>query len=346
MLACAPSTESAAPARDPADPLPSNETKKEAVAPASADTPAEEAPSPPEPAVETLPESHSTSIGTPTEGTLTGGVPLPLRGPGLLFNPAKDPNARHGTVELVAALVRAAAVVDVRLPGGTLEVGDLSMPQGGDIPGHVSHRSGRDVDVLFYFLDETGAPADAKAIPVEPSGWGTDYGDLSTADDDRRFQLDVPRTWAFLEALAQDEGSHVNRVFVVEHLRELLLSHARETKAPALAIERVAAWTCQPNFPHDDHMHIRVYCTPQDIAAGCEDTPPFYPWHLEHLEAHDTKPVTAGKRKTKRPKLTSTEDATTRAKEKYGAFDPEVTAFLERRKAWARQPHPGRPYCR
>jgi len=306
----------------------------------------EASPAPLDPDPRTLPGSHSTSIGSPTEGRLEGGVQLPERAAGLRANPAKNPAGRHGTVELVAALLRAAAAVEARFPGGALTVGDLSMPEGGDIPGHASHRSGRDVDVSFYLLDATGAPTPGKSIPIEPDGTGMDFRDLSTADDDVPYQLDVPRTWAFVEALVLDEELDLQRIFVVEHVRALLLEHARAQKAPRRAIDRFADVTCQPGFPHDDHMHIRVFCTPEDIALGCEDTPPVYPWHAERLAQAGTRVQLAGKRKRPRPALTSAAEAEQKAKEKYGAFAPEVDAFLERRKAWVKQPHPGRRYCR
>lgn len=307
---------------------------------------AEHATSPAVPDPMTWLPAASTSIGSPVEGRLEGGVPLPLEAPGLRFNPAKNPDARHGTVELVQALLRAAALVDQDLPGNVLTVGDLSMPEGGPIPGHASHRSGRDVDVLFFLLDAQGHPVAAKAIPIEPDGSGVDYGDLSTAADDVPVHLDVPRTWKFLEALVSDEQARINRIFVVEHVRAQLLEHARKIEAPAQAISRFGDLTCQPSFPHDDHMHIRLFCSAEDIALGCEDTPPIYPWQSQHLARSKTRAVLAGSRRTPRPPLTTNEGAEAKALAKYGEFAPEVTAFLERRKHWARKPHPGRRYCR
>ena len=289
-----------------------------------------------------LDEGVSTSVGSPIEGHLQGAVALPTEGPGFRHNPHKRPEARHGTVELVQALIRASAVVDNALPGGRLTINDLSLPEGGDISGHATHRSGRDVDILFYLLDEHGKPRPSKGIPLDPAGEGTDYRDLEVADDDEPVQLDVPRTWAFFAALVTDPKAHVHRIMIVEHLRTLLLDHARKISAPAQAIERFAAVTCQPNFPHDDHAHIRVFCSAQDIAAGCEDTRPLYPWHLQELAKHGVRPTIAGPRQGPRPKLTSHAEARAKA----GPMHQDVVDFLERRKAWLKKPHPGRPYCR
>lgn len=283
----------------------------------------------------------STSIGSPLEGRLEGGVAVPLAAPGLRHDPRKDPERRYGTAELVGALVRAAEAVRRALPGGELTIADLSARSGGDLPGHASHRSGRDVDVTFYLLDGERRPAPGRAIPIEPDGHGTDYHDLEDPADDERVLLDVARTWKLLEALLLDGEAHLQRIFVVEHVRAMLLEHARRSGAPGAAVELFAEITCQPAFPHDDHLHLRVYCAPEDVKAGCEDLPPIHPRHRRHLRAAGVEPKLARPRKGPRPALTSHADARAAA----GAMHADVAAFLERRKAWLEQPHPGRRYC-
>ena len=294
----------------------------------------------------TLGPEVSTSIGGPSDGRLEGGVPLPLHGPGYRFDPRKSPERRHGTVELVQALVRAAGAVHERLPGNALTIGDLSLHEGGVLPGHASHQSGRDVDVMFYLLDDDGQPFDGKPIPLEPDGTGHDYNDLANGDDDVRVHLDVPRTWAFVEALLSDRDVSINRIYVVEHVREMLLAHAKTIDAPAATIDRFVHVTCQPRFPHDDHMHIRAFCTPDDIEAGCLDTQPIYPWHATLLREAGVTPVIAGAPKpTKKAKLTSVKQAREKAAQKQ-ELHPDVVAFLDRREAWAKKPRPGRTFCK
>jgi penicillin-insensitive murein DD-endopeptidase len=287
----------------------------------------------------------SASIGGPSEGRLEGGVPLPLHGPGYRFDPRKSPERRHGTVELVQALVRAAGSVHERLPGNELTIGDLSMREGGVIAGHASHQAGRDVDVMFYLLDDAGQPFGGKPIPLEPDGTGHDYNDLSDGSDDVRVHLDVPRTWAFVEALLSDDAIAINRIYVVEHVRDMLLDHAKENRAPRAITDRFAAVTCQPRFPHDDHMHIRAFCTPDDIEAGCLDTKPIYPWHQAALREAAVTPIIAGPPKATKPKLTSVAKAREQAAEKQ-ELHPDVVAFLDRRSAWAKKPRPGRKFCK
>ena len=60
--------------------------------------------------------------------------------------------------ELVDAIQRAAALVARRQPGAVLGVGDLSQRGGGNVAFHRSHENGRDADLLFYSVDENGAP--------------------------------------------------------------------------------------------------------------------------------------------------------------------------------------------
>ncbi len=314
--------------------------------PAAVDAPAEPAELPSElRALLAMGPEASTSLGTPVEGRLDHGVPLPLAGPGFRFNPAKDPAHRYGSVEMVQGIVRAAAQVQERHPGGELVVGDLSQRAGGDIVGHVSHRSGRDVDLLFYLLDAKEEPFPAKAIPIEPDGTGVDYQDLSDAADDIPVHIDLPRTWTLFEALLTDPHNAIGRIFVVEHVRAMLLEHARSSGAPALAISRFSDLACQPGFPHDDHAHLRWFCAVDDIAAGCEDTPPIYPWHRESLAKAGVVVRIAGKPQKPPPPVTSHARAEARARKVSGSFDPAVTQFLQRRKRWIERPHPGRPYC-
>ncbi len=293
------------------------------------------------PAAKVLVANHSVSIGSPFAGRLENGVPVPLKGPGVRHNPRKDQERRYGTAELVGALVRAAGAVEEALPGGELMINDLSAKEGGDIPGHASHRSGRDVDVMFYLLDANRKPRRGELIPLDPSGRGTEYNDLEDPADDEAVMLDVPRTWKFVEALVLEEEAHVQRIFVVEHIRTMLLEHARRVGAPRRAIELFADLTCQPVFPHDDHMHIRVFCALDDVKAGCEDTQPIYPWHRRHLAAAGIEPKLAAPPKGPRPRVTSHAEARAKA----GAMHQSVIDFLDRRKAWLKQPHPGRKYC-
>jgi penicillin-insensitive murein endopeptidase len=300
--------------------------------------------------------SLTTSIGGPSNGRLVGGIALPSRGPGFVSHPRRpNPEAFYGTVETIRALMRAAARVYEEMPGSDLYVNDIGFREGGPIPHHGSHQAGRDVDVLFYYLDREGRPYLGKGIPVDPRGRGWDFGDLRDPSDDVRVSLDLPRTWRFVQALLEDdlagEGGLVQRIFVAEHVRALLLEQAARVGAPAAVRARFGEVTCQPSYPHDDHLHIRFFCSAEDVRAGCADSPPMYPWRRQQLEAEGLEPVMAlgrvrarGHRPTNPPR--TPEEAFERAIAAAGPVHARVRAFLARRARWSVQPHPGRPYCR
>lgn len=297
-----------------------------------------------------LPPSASTSVGAPGRGTLVGGVALPDAGPGFLHNPKRPHEARFGTVELVQAIVRAAAVVHTELPGVPLVVNDIGLAEGGSIAQHGSHQSGRDADILFHSFDAKGEPLQSVGVPIDPKGMGWDFKDITVPDDDLRVRLDVGRTWRFVQALLETAFDDVQRIFIVEHVRAMLLAEAEKRRAPARIVDRFAAITCQLGAPHDDHMHVRFWCAPDDIARGCEDKPPVYPWRKDQLAALGIEPVlaraaTREERDAVDARTSSAAEAITEAKKK-GPMHAKVRRFLAEREAWRKQPHPRRPYCR
>ena len=298
------------------------------------------------PLLETLPEaSHSTSLGSPTNGRVEGAVPLPGSGPGFRFNDRRDADARFATAEVVRAIVRAAAVVERELPGSELVVNDLGLPKGGRIAHHGSHRAGRDADILFYLLGADGRPTPSVGAPLDPQGEGFDYKDLSDPADDVSVRFDAPRTFRFVRALLEDPEATVQRIFVVEHLRDKLLAEAARVNAPADVVQRLSEVTCQPGYAHDDHLHVRWYCSTEDLAHGCEDLPPTYAWRLKQLSQVGLRPVMAKRVRSADPAPVVTEAEAKRRVER-AAPHPSVLAFLKRRESWQRQPHPGRPYCK
>ncbi len=290
------------------------------------------------------PEPTSTSTGSPNDGRLEGGVALPEAGPGFLHNPRRtNAEARWGTVEMVGGIVRAAETVERELPGSMLVVNDVGLPGGGPIPHHGSHRSGRDVDILFYLTDPDGNPIPSVGVPLDPRGRGWDFKDLTERADDVRVRIDLPRTWRFLQALAEDEAAGLQRVFVAEHLRTLLLEHAARVRAPRTAIERVGDAACQPEMPHDDHLHVRFFCTAQDVRAGCQDSYPIYTWRRRALTAEGVEAVQATRTRRDRPASKTVSRAQARAKA--GRMHWLVKQTLDARETWSAQPHPGRRWC-
>ena len=94
----------------------------------------------------------SLALGTPNDGRLVNGVALPAAGPDWIS--LKPPSNRWTTDRMLAYLL--AVLRDYRLanPGAPqVMIGDLSLPFGGPMAGHVSHQNGLDVDVYYPRVD-------------------------------------------------------------------------------------------------------------------------------------------------------------------------------------------------
>lgn len=288
---------------------------------------------------------QSSSIGNVLEGRLQGGVQMPKRAPGIVHNPQKDRERAYGTVEVVGAMIRAGKALAHLPPEEHLLINDLSYAKGGPIDGHASHRAGRDVDFYFPLRTTGGKAFPGKLIPLNPMGIGHDYRNLEDPTDDIPVRIDLERSWDYLAALLQDDKAHVQVIYLVAHLQSALVEHARKKGADPRLIQRFLAHSCQPRgAPHDDHGHIRFYCSAQDIAAGCEDNSPIDPEQRARLRAAGVKAVIArpAPRSSRKVKTTSAKQARKRA----GKLHPSVQAFLDARKKWTRNIPPGAARCR
>lgn len=231
---------------------------------------------------------HSGSIGTPSFGVLAGGVELPRSAVGLTW--LRDDDRHFGTRELVGLVTRAAERVARDAPGAPLAVGDLSVEHGGRLLPHFSHRSGRDVDLLFYVTTLGGASVESPGfISVGADGLAWDR------KGKRWLRLDVERQWLLVKALVEDEQALVQWIFVHRNVEAILVEWARARGEGTETLYRAMTVMHQPTPGglHDDHLHVRVACTHDEIAQGCLPSGPERSWHphapvrddLEELEA-------------------------------------------------------------
>lgn len=222
----------------------------------------------------------SVSVGQSNGGRVRKPARLPARGAGFVV-PArwKERRFQYGTDELVDAVQRAAARLQEQDRRARAGFADLSSLRGGRSMWHKSHHSGRDIDVLFYSTDERGKPLpppDRDMIayagdgnPYVARGQKTPYHEVEW--ERRRF--DDKRNWLFLEALVSDPSVRLQWVFVSEDLEARLLRWARRHDRPRWAVEYLRVVMQQPgdSLPHDNHFHIRVYCSRGDRHFGCQD---------------------------------------------------------------------------
>jgi hypothetical protein len=168
----------------------------------------------------------------------------------------RAPERSWGTTETIRHLTEAFD----RLPSGSRAVVlDVSLPGGGPMPRHKSHRHGRDVDISYFRRCCGGAACMARTT--------------------RAGELDAARQWRLLEALLP----HAQYIFVSYALQRPLYEVARGAGA---SVEALARWFQYPrgrddragiirHAPHHgDHLHVRFRCIAAREACTDEDKQP------------------------------------------------------------------------
>lgn len=223
---------------------------------------------------------EATSVGSTSEGYLVMGASLPDTGES--FERGRRGEAtRFGVPRLVDALERAGSTVADAVPGsGRFRIGDIGSEHGGAHLRHRSHRAGRDVDVLFYLTDETGRPVSSRGF-LAISRFGSTLDEEGTV-----YFFDDERNWQLVRALLTDASIEVQWIFCSRGVKSRLLRWALTHETDADLVVEAAYVLQQPEnaLPHDDHFHVRVYCSADERASGCRDTGPRWPWLRPELE--------------------------------------------------------------
>jgi penicillin-insensitive murein endopeptidase len=227
-------------------------------------------------------DGTSLSYGSTSGGWLVDAARLPVRGDGYLIPPNwATRGLNYGTEELVSLIVRAARRVDRETGDGVrLYVADLSPRTGGASAWHRSHQTGRDADLIFFAKNDAGRPA---PVPNQMLTYGADGGTAATDGTGKpipRLWFDTERNWLLVRALVEDPVVDVQYLFISAALKQLLLDHARQLGEPADLVQRAEAVLQQPgdSLPHDDHLHLRIYCPASDRGMGCRERGPLR-WH-------------------------------------------------------------------
>jgi len=186
------------------------------------------------------------AIGTPVAGCLSGGVALPLDGPG--FEVIRVSRHRYFAHPETVAFIEALGAKAEKLGLPRFYVGDMSLPRGGPMPdGHASHETGLDADIWFN-LDPKPvlAPEAREDVPlptmvlaggkaIDPSRFGT-----------RQVEL--------LHLAASD--ARVDRIFVNPAIKRALCAGvAGAGQGDRNWLHRIRPW-----YGHDEHFHVRLRC--------------------------------------------------------------------------------------
>lgn len=177
------------------------------------------------------------SLGLPNAGLLLNGV---AASDNRYFEPV-SPSAAFTTEETLSYLTAALEAVHEEFPDTPpLKLGDISAEKGGPLRPHLSHQSGRDVDIGYFYLS------------------GGRWYQRGTAKN-----LDLARNWAFVRALVANTDLEL---LLIDHsIQALLREHA-------LSIGEDPAWVdsifrggggrrplIRHARGHATHMHIRFF---------------------------------------------------------------------------------------
>jgi len=202
------------------------------------------------------PRIQGQSIGAPWAGRLQDATRLELGKRAHIRRPYRAFGTKT-TVEHVRRAVRATLASHPK--AHALAVGDLSAEHGGWITEHASHRSGRDIDLGFFYKRK---PADYPASFVR-------------ATDDN---LDRAATWALLANLlaTQGEDGGVQTIFLDHAVQGRLYKWAKANGVKPGLLDRIfqyphgrgaAAGIVRHAPNHADHLHVRFRCAKADAAC-------------------------------------------------------------------------------
>lgn len=199
----------------------------------------------------------SISVGRPEEGRLINALPFPEASEGGAWT-VVVPESCWTTEETADAVIAAANQLRAWFPSGApVRVGQVSGPEGGFLPPHVTHQSGRDVDLgLFYPGEE---PFRVK---------------------EREKVMDVAMNWAFVKALLIH--GDVQFVLLDWRVQNVLYAYALkhgEDRAWLDSLFRAGnASVFHHARKHRDHFHVR-YWNPraQELAVRLAPLMPVRP---------------------------------------------------------------------
>lgn len=186
------------------------------------------------------------SVGLPNTGFLVNGVRMPESEDWVITMPSHG-FATEETVRQLGQCIRATRAAHPDSP--PVMLGSLSAAQGGKLPPHKSHRTGRDADVYFF---------------RKP---GSVWSKAATAQD-----IDLPRTWSLLRCFVT--SADVDMVLIDRKVQLWLERYALSIGEPpewvhALFHDRPYTKSAMVRHVpgHVAHMHVR-FVSPQARRLG------------------------------------------------------------------------------
>ncbi|MCB9714755.1 MAG: penicillin-insensitive murein endopeptidase [Myxococcales bacterium] len=186
------------------------------------------------------------SVGRPNRGRLQDGVLLPLSD---LYTRKEPTSGLWGSSHAILQIHRAFAIFrhDTGYEGEVV-IGALSRRRGGRFSPHVSHQSGRDIDIR---------------LPLWP---GADPDGSPSIDE-----IDWYAAWGLVRAFI-DTGE-VDTIFLDVSRHRFLYEAARGMGETPESLEAVIKWprwsgdsrpVVRHSKGHDTHIHVRIKCGPDE----------------------------------------------------------------------------------
>lgn len=189
------------------------------------------------------PGAHS--VGTPQAGALVAGVQIP---PGQGYE-LRYPKSAYGTTfavrQTIAALDHFAATSDYPFP---ISIGTMSRQRGGEIGDHLSHQSGRDLDIRLPLRAEI------------PQGLGS-----------TRKRIDWLSSWALVQAFAS--AAEVQVIFLDYGSQRRMYRAAKDAGASEEELDALLQFPSGSGASrglvrhspgHEHHIHVRFPCGPAE----------------------------------------------------------------------------------
>ncbi|MBQ9817936.1 MAG: penicillin-insensitive murein endopeptidase [Proteobacteria bacterium] len=187
------------------------------------------------------------SRGLANNGSLSGGIQL-KDGPGYIVRNAKR---SYGTALTVGLIMDTMAAYAARFPKAPrFGIGDLSVEKGGKLAPHLSHQSGRDVDISFIHKSNKETPGFTRMN-------GT--------------TLDIEKNWFVLDHFLKTKK--VQYIFIDYDLQKYFYDYA---KSHGYSDKELFGMIQYPNGKksynaiirhskgHADHFHVRFVCAATD----------------------------------------------------------------------------------
>lgn len=194
------------------------------------------------------------SIGSPQAGRLENGIQLPKDAAYHRRRPHRAWGAHHA----IHLIRRVANIVRRKYRRvHPVAIGDVSAKHGGDLAPHLSHQSGRDVDIGFYYKKK-------------PQGYPVAF------IKGNKHNLHMGAMWTMLRAFASTARSPggVEKVFLDYDLQKLFYQWAlKHRKASKSTLRLMFQYPRGPGAingiirhepGHADHIHVRFKCPAGD----------------------------------------------------------------------------------